>query len=232
MDKDKRNIPDNIKKDIEKQWTFKTAKEMFVSQSNIDYLQDIIGRGETKCDIERYLLHFNYPYFQEIKYSDQKDILNVFNTVFIKTVSQVLNTVKLTASNSRLRNNKFGLTDDSFAGGFYSPEDYFYNNPFNKGPAWKRRIVNTRTYYNNSFKEAIFGKDVEENPAGIPFWRLYPYRAKWNIDNDVNPGLDQGGQVDRSIATNPTRYDMESLEKYPISEPVVYAYEVKPIGSV
>ncbi len=227
------NIPDVMKRDLHGRFKGMDVKGLFYCPENIEYLTarvaEILPEKMRKdISINCYISKFKLPFFAWFKYRDPRDTLHAYNTTFIDIVKHLMCTSTLDEK-VRVDNTtqKYGLTEDSFKGGIYTPEDYFKNNVYNKEPDWKRRIINTKTNIQHELKKAVLGDCALENPGGLPFYRLHPWRGKWNYDESAkSEGLDQGGEVDRFVQPVPYRYDMRGVQTYVSSTPTVPPDEI------
>ena len=215
-------IPSAISTDHAKIFSKQNAEGLFYTPENQQYLESKVWARVPQFPVEPFAKGFRLPFLDQYKFRDQKQLLAVYNEVFIHTMLHVACSMANKYKN-QLPNHafidetgvsqfgpKYGITEKSFENGFYDPLDYIYNNKFNKEPAWSRNEIDLRTNRYHEYKKAIFGPCVEEAPAGVPFWRWAQFVNKWQYDpQGAQDGLVQGGQTDRFISDNKIHYTMD-----------------------
>jgi hypothetical protein len=225
------NIPPEFVKDYHGQYSGVGADSLFVHPLNREYMLGMMKEFDPEVII-RYMANFRFPFFEQFKYKDQKDILSVYNTTLLNNIRHVAYYEKLFNKDHVPDTHKYGLTEESFANGFYSPLDYIENNVFNNEPAWKRRVVSVKTHRKDKLREAVMGGTYkDEHPGGQPFWAL----GRWNRHYDyeaVNEGLVQSGQADRLLRGGDNRYPLDDLKAHYSSAPHIDPSEILRDGSV
>ena len=145
-----------------------SASSLFYHGFNIEYLKELIDKESVCCEdmtnkifnslIDNYIL----PSVGRFKSHRKLEVLHLLNEDFINTYAK--HSLRILQNGKRYKfgidrdPDAYGITAESFKGGYYTPEDYFLNNPYNEGPAWKPIVFNIRTARNFEYKKSTFGR--------------------------------------------------------------------------
>lgn len=228
------NIPPEFIKDYHRQYQG-DAMTLFVNPVNIEYLKDKLKDVDFDQDvILRYISNFRFPFYEQFKYKEPKDLLNAYNTVLLNNIRHVAIHEKREEKDAVPDKWKYGLTEESFKDGYYTPEDYFMNNCFNKEPAWKRRVIDLATYRNDNYFKAVYGEPTKENPphpGHNPWFVFNKYNRNYDYDAS-GQGLVMDGMCDRFVRASDPRYPLEELKKKFSSTPHIDYADILPDGSI
>lgn len=142
------------------------ALELFMHPINIDYLRGIV-EDEAVCCQKTTMEIFDdlidgHRFNSDAGFKSHRKLENLhhLNDNFLKTfANRSLQAREIRGPSVDRDPNAYGITAESFKGGYYDPVDYIYNNPFNKGPAWKPIKFNIRTARNFEYKKSTFAKN-------------------------------------------------------------------------
>lgn len=129
-------------------YRFYRATRLFRHPINITYIEIESNR----VNLTDYISSVQVP-----GYTDQLSVLPTLSGLNKNIICLLLE--KITVKKSK----KYGINDDSFADGFYTPLDLITNNPMNKKIAWSQQSINLKTNRKHEYTKASFGGGDRSN---------------------------------------------------------------------